>query len=130
MVIGVHAPEFAFEKKHHVRWAVKEMRIDHPVAVTMSMRYGQTFRKRLAGALFHRSASAFGTTIFEGSYEQSEMVIQTLAGRAERADSTDREPVSGSCRGIEAAADPDLWSAENYVGHERTQNFASPAGQS
>ncbi len=34
VVIGVHAPEFAFEKNiNNVRWAVKEMRIDYPVAV-------------------------------------------------------------------------------------------------
>ena len=34
IVIGVHAPEFAFEKDiDNVRWAVKEMRIDYPVAV-------------------------------------------------------------------------------------------------
>jgi thiol-disulfide isomerase/thioredoxin len=34
VVIGVHAPEFAFEKDlNNVRWAVKEMRVDYPVAV-------------------------------------------------------------------------------------------------
>src|SRR5262249_145929 len=34
VVIGVHAPEFAFEKNpNNVRWAVKEMRVDYPVAV-------------------------------------------------------------------------------------------------
>ena len=41
----------------------------------------------------------------------------------------DREPVSVDARGIEAAADwGSLKSAENYVGYERTQNFASPGG--
>jgi thiol-disulfide isomerase/thioredoxin len=31
VVIGVHAPEFSFEKQiNNVRWAVKEMRIDYP----------------------------------------------------------------------------------------------------
>jgi thiol-disulfide isomerase/thioredoxin len=34
VVIGVHAPEFSFEKNiNNVHWAVKEMRVDYPVAV-------------------------------------------------------------------------------------------------
>src|ERR1700674_1405685 len=34
VVVGVHAPEFSFEKDlNNVRRAVKDMRIDHPVAV-------------------------------------------------------------------------------------------------
>jgi thiol-disulfide isomerase/thioredoxin len=34
VVIGVHAPEFAFERNiDNVRWAVKDMKIDYPVAV-------------------------------------------------------------------------------------------------
>ena len=34
VVIGIHAPEFAFEKDlNNVRRAVKDMRIDYPVAV-------------------------------------------------------------------------------------------------
>jgi hypothetical protein len=41
----------------------------------------------------------------------------------------DREPVSVDALGIEAAADWDnLKSPENYLGYERTQNFASPGG--
>jgi hypothetical protein len=37
--------------------------------------------------------------------------------------------VSVDARGAEAAADwGSLMSAENYVGHERTQNFVSPGG--
>ena len=40
-----------------------------------------------------------------------------------------REPVSVDGRGLEAAADwGSLKSPENYVGYERTQNFASPGG--
>jgi thiol-disulfide isomerase/thioredoxin len=34
VVIGVHSPEFEFEKNlDNVRWAVKDMRIDYPIAV-------------------------------------------------------------------------------------------------
>ena len=35
VVIGVHTPEFSFEKKpDNVRWAIKDMRIEYPVAMT------------------------------------------------------------------------------------------------
>jgi thiol-disulfide isomerase/thioredoxin len=34
VVIGVHAPEFSFEKNvDNVRWATKDMRIDYPVVI-------------------------------------------------------------------------------------------------
>ena len=56
------------------------------------------------------------------------MVIQELLAEA-GAGGFDREPVSVDARGIEAAADWDnLKSPENYVGYERTENFASPGG--
>ena len=56
------------------------------------------------------------------------MIIQELLAENGN-DGFDREPVSVDGRGIEAAADWDsLGSRENYVGYERTQNFASPGG--
>src|SRR5690348_17825649 len=34
IVIGVHSPEFSFEKNiENVRWAAKDMRVDFPIAV-------------------------------------------------------------------------------------------------
>jgi hypothetical protein len=64
----------------------------------------------------------------EGEYAQSEMVIaQLLAEAGNRGIAHD--PVSVDARGAEAPADWDsLNSPENYVGYERTENFASPGG--
>jgi thiol-disulfide isomerase/thioredoxin len=131
VVIGVHAPEFAFEKNpNNVRWAVKEMRLDYPVAVDNEHIIWRAFKNQYWPALYFIDAQGrvrhhhFG----EGSYEQSEMIIQRLLAEA-GTDGIDREPVSVDARGIEAAADwRSLKSAENYVGYERTQNFASPGG--
>jgi hypothetical protein len=130
-VVGVHAPEFAFEKDiSNVRWAVKEMRVDHAVAVDNEHIIWRAFKNRYWPALYFIDVQGrvrhhhFG----EGSYEQSEMVIQTLLAEAGN-NGFARETVSVDARGIEAAADwRSLRSAENYVGHERTQNFASPGG--
>ena len=131
VVIGVHAPEFAFEKNiNNVRWAVKEMRIDYPVAVDNEHTIWRAFKNQYWPALFFIDSQGrvrhyhFG----EGSYEQSEMVIQELLAEAGNS-GIGREPVSVDARGIEAAADwSSLRSAENYVGYARTENFASPGG--
>ena len=131
VVIGVHAPEFEFEKNiANVRWAVNDMKIDYPVAVDNSHAIWRAFDNQAWPALYFIDAQGrlrhhhFG----EGSYEQSEMVIQTLLREAGATD-VSREPVSVNARGADAAADwPNLKSPENYLGSGRTENFASPGG--
>jgi thiol-disulfide isomerase/thioredoxin len=131
VVIGVHAPEFSFEKNiDNVRWATKDMRIDYPVAVDNEHVIWRAFENQVWPALYFIDAQGrvrhhhFG----EGSYEQSEMIIQELLAEAGNG-GIDRKPVSVSAEGAEAAADwGDLTSAENYLGVARTQNFASPGG--
>jgi len=128
VVIGVHSPEFSFEKNpSNVRWAVKEMRIDYPVAVDSEHVVWRGFRNQYWPALYFIDAQGrirhrqFG----EGAYEQSEMIIQALLTEA-GARGIDRDPVSIDARGLEVAADwRDLKSPENYVGYARTENFAS-----
>jgi Thioredoxin like C-terminal domain len=64
----------------------------------------------------------------EGEYEQSERIIQQLLAEA-GIGGIDNKLVSVDARGAEAAADwVNLKSPENYVGYERTENFASPGG--
>ena len=131
VVIGVHAPEFAFEKNiNNVRWAVKDMRIDYPVAVDNDHVIWRAFDNQYWPALYFVDSQGrvrhhhFG----EGSYEQSEMIIQELLSEA-AVGGIDREPVAIDARGIEASADwSNLRSAENYIGYDRTQSFASPGG--
>ena len=131
VVIGVHAPEFSFEKNlENVRWAVKDMRVDYPVAVDNEHVIWRAFRNNYWPALFFVDSQGrvrhhhFG----EGAYEQSEMIIQELLAEAGRG-GFDRQPVSLEARGLEAPADwRSLRSGENYIGYERTQNFMSPGG--
>jgi hypothetical protein len=131
VVIGVHAPEFAFEKNlNNVRWAVREMGVDYPVAVDSEHVIWRAFRNQYWPALYFIDAQGrarhhhFG----EGGYEQSEMIIQRLLAEGGAGGIGD-DLVSVDARGFEAAADwGSLKSPENYVGHERTQNFMSPGG--
>lgn len=129
VVIGVHAPEFAFEKSvDNVRSAVKQMRIDYPVAVDSDHLIWGAFDNEYWPALYFIDAQGrlrhhvYG----EGSYEQSEMVIQALLAEA-GASGIDRSPVAIAPQGLEVAADwRDLMSPENYVGYEKAENFSSP----
>ena len=131
VVIGVHAPEFAFEKNiNNVRRAVKDMRIDYPVAVDSDHLIWRAFNNQYWPALYFIDSKGsirhhyFG----EGAYEQSEMVIQRLLHEAGVGGIGD-DLISVDARGLEAAADwGSLKSPENYLGYERTQNFASPGG--
>jgi thiol-disulfide isomerase/thioredoxin len=131
VVIGVHAPEFAFEKNLiNVRWAVNDMRIDYPVAVDNDHVIWRAFSNQYWPALYFIDAQGrvrhhhFG----EGAYEQSEMIIQELLREAGVA-GVSREPASVDARGLDAAADwGSLKSPENYLGFERTENFVSPGG--
>jgi thiol-disulfide isomerase/thioredoxin len=131
VVIGVHAPEFAFEQNvDNVRRAAKDMRVDYPIAVDNDYAIWRAFKNEYWPALYFVDAQGhirhhqFG----EGKYEQSEMIIQQLLAEA-GIPGIGRELVSVDARGAEAAADWDsLKSPENYLGYERTENFASPGG--
>lgn len=131
VVLGVHSPEFAFEKNVDlVRRAVQDMRVDYPIALDSNHAVWRAFRNNYWPALYLVDAQGrirhhqFG----EGEYEQSERIIQQLLAEA-GATGVDRQLVSVDARGVEAAADwNNLRSPENYVGYERTENFSSPGG--
>ncbi len=131
VVIGVHAPEFAFEKNvDNVRRAAKDMRVDYPIAIDSDHAIWRAFKNEYWPALYFVDAQGrirhhhFG----EGEYEQSERVIQQLLTEGGNA-GIDKKLVSVDGRGAEAAADwGSLRSPENYVGYERTESFASSGG--
>lgn len=119
VVIGVHSPEFAFEKDiDNVRQAVKTRGISYPVAIDSGFEIWRAFDNHYWPALYFIDAqgrvrhSQFG----EGQYDQSEMVIQRLLAEAGNAGAGD-ELVSVDAQGPEAAADwGSLKSPENYLG--------------
>jgi thiol-disulfide isomerase/thioredoxin len=131
VVIGVHSPEFAFEKNvDNVRWAAKDMRIDYPIVIDGDHAIWRAFKNEYWPALYfvdvrgHIRHRQFG----EGEYEQSEKIIQRLRAEAGIV-GIGNDLVSVDARGAETAADWDsLKSPENYVGYGRTENFASPGG--
>ena len=131
VVIGVHTPEFAFERDlDNVRRAAKDMRVDYPVAIDNDYAIWTAFNNSYWPALYFVDAQGhirhhqFG----EGAYEESEMILQQLLEEAGNG-GIGHDLVSVDARGVEAAADWDsLRSPEIYLGYERTENFASPGG--
>ena len=128
VVIGVHTPEFGFEKDlGNVRHAVKEIGITFPVAVDSDYVIWGAFRNQYWPALYFVDAQGrirhhhFG----EGDYEQSEVVIQRLLAEAGHG-GVSRALVSVTPSGVEVAADrATLKSPETYLGYERSESFAS-----
>jgi len=131
VVIGVHAPEFGFEKNFdNVRRAVKDLKVNYPVAIDNDHALWRAFKNEYWPALYFVDAQGkirhhhFG----EGEYERSERVIQQLLAEA-GSGGIGQELVSVDARGAEVAADwGSLKSPENYVGYDRTENFASSGG--
>jgi thiol-disulfide isomerase/thioredoxin len=131
VVIGVHSPEFAFEHNvDNVLRAAKAMSVDYPIAIDSDYAIWRAFKNEYWPALYFVDAKGhirhhqFG----EGEYGQSERIIQQLLAEA-GSGGIGHQVVSVHARGVEAAADWDsLNSPENYVGYERTENFASPGG--
>ena len=81
VVIGVHTPEFRFEKNiDNVRREVKALRVDYPVAVDSEYVIWRAFNNNYWPAQYFIDAQGRvrHTHFGEGSYDQSEMVIQRL----------------------------------------------------
>jgi thiol-disulfide isomerase/thioredoxin len=131
VVIGVHTPEFGFEQNvDNVRRAVRQMRIEYPVAIDNDYAIWRAFDNRYWPALYFMDARGrvrehqFG----EGQYERSGKIVQRLLGEA-GASGVNGGPVPVEVTAAEAAADWDsVKSPENYLGYERAENFASPGG--
>ena len=128
-LIGVHTPEFDFEHDlGNVRREVEQLGVGYPVAVDNDYAIWTSFDNHYWPALYFVDGKGqvrhhhFG----EGSYEQSETMIQRLLTEA-GASGFSQDFVDVDPTGVEVAADwSDLRSPENYLGSARTENFSSP----
>lgn len=129
VVIGVHTPEFAFEKERaNVEKAVRDLKIGYPVAIDSDYRIWQAFNNHYWPAHYFIDGKGriryhhFG----EGEYDESERVIQQLL-KENGSTSLSEGVLNVTASGAEAAADnKNVGSPETYVGYKRAGNFASP----
>ena len=130
VVVGVHTPEFAFEKDaSNVQRALRDLKIGYPVAQDNQYGIWRAFNNQYWPALYFIDAQGhvrhhqFG----EGGQARSEQVIQALlreAGRNPHAD-----PVQTETQGVGLPADGgNLRSSETYLGYQQARGFASPGG--
>jgi thiol-disulfide isomerase/thioredoxin len=131
VVIGVHAPEFAFEREPaNVARAIQDLGIRYPVALDNGYVLWRALQNNYWPAHYFVDAQGgiryhhFG----EGDYDASERVIRQLLAEAGHA------PKGQPMRAIvgtgteAAAAENDIGSPETYIGYARAERFVSPQG--
>jgi cytochrome c biogenesis protein CcdA/thiol-disulfide isomerase/thioredoxin len=128
VVIGVHTPEFAFEKdRANIEKAVHDLKISYPVAIDSDYKIWHAFNNQYWPAHYFIDGKGriryhhFG----EGEYAESEQVIQELL-KENGAKSLSDSSLAVAATGAEAAPDKsDVRSPETYIGYSRAEHFAS-----
>ncbi len=130
IVIGVHTPEFAFEKdQDNVRKAVGELKITYPVALDNDYKIWKAFSNSywpadyMVDATGHIRFHHFG----EGKYDETEQQIQQLL-KEHNPQLSVNGLVKVAATGAEAPPDTDVESPETYVGYERADSFLPSGG--
>ncbi|MDK4736522.1 cytochrome c biogenesis protein DipZ [Rhizobium sp. CNPSo 3490] len=131
VVIGVHAPEFAFEKKiDNVKKAVGDFQIGYPVAIDNDYKIWRAFENSYWPAAYLIDAKGqiryhhFG----EGNYGRTEKAIQDLLREAGN-QMVETATVAPDAKGVEAGPDlANIGSGETYLGYAQAENFVSPEG--
>jgi thiol-disulfide isomerase/thioredoxin len=129
VVIGVHAPEFGFEKdRANVEKAVRDLKVTYPIAIDSNHGIWRAFNNEYWPADYFIDGKGrirhhhFG----EGDYDKSERLIQQLL-KDNGAGALSESTASIAASGIEAAPNfENAESPETYVGYNRAEHFASP----
>jgi len=130
-VVGVHAPEFGFEKNPaNVRLALDQLDVRYPNLQDNDYAVWRTFANRGWPGIYFIDAHGKirGYRLGEGGYDEGEQLIRTLLAEAGRnVSDVPLSPIEG--KGVEAQADwADLGSPEAYLGYDKAVGFASPGG--
>ncbi|MDX2274081.1 MAG: cytochrome c biogenesis protein DipZ [Hyphomonadaceae bacterium] len=127
VVIGVHAPEFAFERDEgNVRRAMANLGVDYPVVLDNQFAIWRAYNNRYWPAHYFIDASGvirhhrFG----EGQYDNSERVIQELLREAGYDPPGGLVDPNAQGASAPASAEPPQ-SPETYIGYRRRENFVS-----
>jgi len=119
VVVGVHAPEFGFERDvKRVRKAAMDGQLDYPIVLDNDFSIWRAFNNQAWPALYFLDAQGrlrhqqFG----EGDYERAEQLIRQLLKEAGR--TPDAGMAEVALTGIAAAPDlANVRSPETYLGH-------------
>jgi cytochrome c biogenesis protein CcdA/thiol-disulfide isomerase/thioredoxin len=120
-VVGVHSPEFAFEKDAgNVAGAISDYGIDYPVVQDNELGTWTAFRNQYwpAKYLIDSNGDIRYVHFGEGDYDQTEAAIRSLLAEA-GATKLGADAKPGSVQ----TADPDLRTPETYLGYARAQGW-------
>ncbi len=129
VIIGVHAPEFAFEKDlNNVQNALRELGIKYPVAMDNDYAIWNAYKNEYWPAHYLIDAQGkirhqhFG----EGAYAETEQMIQSLLKETNPANVSDAlVSVVGSGISAAASSEGSGRSPETYLGYARQEGWAS-----
>ncbi|MBI5006788.1 MAG: cytochrome c biogenesis protein DipZ [Nitrosomonadales bacterium] len=128
VIVGVHAPEFAFEKDiGNVEQAVRELGIAYPVAIDNQYAIWNAYQNEYWPAHYLIDAQGkirhqhFG----EGAYQETELLIQLLLQESHQDMALQKDFVQVQGTGAAAPATSGERSPETYLGYARQENFAS-----
>lgn len=129
VIIGVHSPEFSFEKDlHNVERAVRDLGIKYPVALDNQYAIWNAYENEYWPAHYLIDAQGrirhqhFG----EGAYRETELMIQSLLKEVHKDMALSERFVQVQGSGATAPAAGSRKSPETYLGYARQENFASP----
>jgi thiol-disulfide isomerase/thioredoxin len=130
VIIGVHSPEFAFEKDpHNVEQAIRDLGIKYPVAMDNRFAIWNAYKNQYWPAHYLIDAQGrirdrhFG----EGAYQETEQMIRELLNEAHQGQlAMNDELVRVAGSGATAAPSASARSPETYLGYARQENLASP----
>lgn len=132
VVVGVHTPEFAFEKKvENIRQATARFGLTYPVAVDNDFRVWRAFRNNYWPALYLVDARGRlrHTQFGEAGEARSERAIQDLLAEAAGQRGSGTGLVTPQAPGAQAPADlGNIRSGESYLGYGKAAGFTSPEG--
>lgn len=120
VIIGVHAPEFEFEKDEaNVRKAIADFELEYPVVQDNDFATWRAYKNRYWPAKYFIDKEGYirYTHFGEGAYDESERVIQELlkeSGAQSVSETIDNPEYQNYAR-----------TPETYLGYARIANFAS-----
>jgi len=118
-VVGVHSPEFDFEKNYdNVKNAVERFKIQYPVAIDNQMKTWYNFNNQYwpAHYLIDKKGNVVYVHFGEGSYDILENNIKYLLGVKNNSEITEYLPSTSTVFNQ---------TPETYLGYERSYNFVS-----
>lgn len=128
VIIGVHSPEFAFERNYeNVKKAVQDLGIKYPVVLDNDLSIWQSFNNQYwpAHYFIDKDGNIRAHHFGEGNYDESEKIIQMLLKETGKNLQIGETKINANDIGKQAK-DDEIASPETYIGYERSENFNSP----